>query len=110
VTRLSTLIPALALSAGLAACAEVPAAPYYTVPPPSVSAVPPSYRNSDLARSPAYGAPGVAQGVPASVATDPYCREAFANAVGTQQAAATSGAYSDAARAERSAGFFRRDC
>ena len=107
-TRLRSLLilPAIALGAGLAACAPYPAESYYTVPAPSVAAVPPTYRN-DLGGGRYVAA---APGVPASAAVDPYCREAFANAVGTQQTAATTGSYADAARAERSAGFFRRDC
>ena len=97
------LLPALALVLGAAACAPVPAAPYYTVPPPGVVSVPQTYRNDSL------GGGFVPQST-AAVGVDSYCREAYANAAGTQQAASMTGTYADAARAERSAGFFRRDC
>ncbi|WP_338663624.1 hypothetical protein VQH23_00350 [Pararoseomonas sp. SCSIO 73927] len=101
------ILPALALAGGLAACAPYPAEGYYTVPPPSAVAVPPTYRNDQAA----YVAQvPVAPGVPYAAAVDPYCREAFANAAGTQQQASMTGTYADAARAQRSADFYRRDC
>ncbi|MBP0492076.1 hypothetical protein [Roseomonas indoligenes] len=106
------ILPALALAGGLAACAPYPAEGYYTVPPPSVAAVPPTYRNDYATQMPAYvgQAPVAAPGVPYAAAVDPYCREAFANAAGTQQQASMTGTYADAARAQRSADFYRRDC
>jgi len=59
----------------------------------------------------AYGRPVQQQGYAAAPAAgDSYCREAYANAAGTEQRAAVTGSYADAARANRSAGFFRRDC
>jgi len=103
-TRRLALLPALALLGAAAACAPaVPAEGYYTVPPPGVVAVPQTYRNDSLQG-------GFVPQSPAAAQVDPYCREAYANAVGTQQSAAMTGTYADAARAERSAGFFRRDC
>ena len=118
-TRLAILLPAIALGAGLAACA--PSEPYYAAnsgyaapvvvqqgyaTPYATQQIPAYVGGGD-----AYGRQvPVQQGYAAAPAADPYCREAFANAVGTQQRAAETGSSADAARANRSAGFFRRDC
>lgn len=123
------ILPILALGAGLAACA--PNDPYYAAGPgyaqPVVQqAYPAPYAQQSpyaaqapyAAPMPAYVGQGDAYGRPVQVqpgyaaapAADSYCREAYANAVGTGQQAAMSGSYADAARANRSAGFFRRDC
>jgi hypothetical protein len=131
-TRLATLLPALALGAGLAACAPYPADPYYgsyATPTQSYVAAP-GYGASYATPMPAYVGQGEYRQVPAAqayaggpyagapyaatpyaaAAVDPYCREAYAAAAGAQQQAAISGSYADAARADRSAGFYRRDC
>lgn len=123
-TRLAILLPALALGAGLAACA--PSQPYYAANPgyaPTVVqqgyATPYSAASPYATPMPAYVGGGDPYARPAPVqpgyaaapaASDPYCREAYANAVGTEQRAEVTGSYADAARANRSAGFFRRDC
>ncbi|TPG57470.1 hypothetical protein EAH89_11130 [Roseomonas nepalensis] len=123
-TRLSILLPALALGAGLAACA--PSDPYYATNPgyaPTVVqqgyATPYNAATPYATPMPAYVGGGDAYGRPVPVqqgyaaapaAADPYCQEAYANAVGTEQRAAATGSPADAARANRSAGFFRRDC
>lgn len=121
--RLAILLPVL--GAGLAAC--VPYDPYYgaapAYAPPVVqqgyaAPVPTGYASPYAAPMPAYVGQGDAYGrqVPvqpgyaAAPAGDSYCREAYANAAGTQQQAAVTGSYADAARADRSAGFLRRDC
>ncbi|MBP0447025.1 hypothetical protein J8J14_19815 [Roseomonas sp. SSH11] len=117
------LLPAIALGAGLAACAPYPADPYfppgsygvapsagYATPMPAYvgqAPVAPGYAAPGYA-APGYAAPGYAATVAA--ANDPYCREAYAAAAGAQQQAAITGAYADAARAQRTAGFYRRDC
>jgi hypothetical protein len=130
-TRLATILPALALGAGLVACAPA-YDPYYAGAPATVVA--PGYAPSGYAAAPyATPAPGyagqpayVGQGeydrgyrrdgrvgpgyAVAPVPADPYCREAYAAAAGAQQQAAISGSYADAARADRSASFLRRDC
>jgi hypothetical protein len=126
-TRLATLLPALALGAGLAACAPYPAAPYYgsyATPAQSYVAAP-GYGASYATPMPAYVGQGEYRQVPAAQAyaggpyaatpyaapaVDSYCREAYAAAAGAQQEAAITGSYADAARADRSAGFYRRDC
>ncbi|MFH5924224.1 hypothetical protein [Roseomonas xinghualingensis] len=103
--RLAALLPALALGAGLAACAPYPAEPYYG----SYATPAPGY----AAPVPAYVGQGQYQAAPPAAyaaSVDPYCREAYAAAAGAQQQAAISGGYADAARAQRSAGFYQRDC
>lgn len=124
-TRLAILLPAIALGAGLAACA--PSEPYYaansgyaapvvvqqgyTAPYGAASPYATQQIPAYVGGGDAYGRQvPVQQGYAAVPAADPYCREAFANAVGTQQRAAETGSSADAARANRSAGFFRRDC
>jgi len=128
-TRFAILLPALALGAGLAACA--PYDPYYANAPtyaapvvqqgyatPYATQAPAGYGTPYAAPMPAYVGQGdaygrqvpVQQGYAAAPAGDSYCREAYANAAITQQQAAMTGSYGDAARADRSAGFFRRDC
>ncbi|MBI0537583.1 hypothetical protein D9599_18655 [Roseomonas sp. KE2513] len=117
------ILPILALGAGLVACA--PNDPYYASGPvysqPVVQqAYPTPYASQSpyATPMPAYVGQGdaygrqvpVQQGYAAAPVADSYCREAYANAVGTSQQAAMSGSYADAARANRSAGFFRRDC
>ncbi|MCR0981515.1 hypothetical protein [Roseomonas populi] len=104
------ILPALALAGGLAACAPYPAEGYYTVPPPAVATVPPTYRNDSMPAYVGQAPVAAAPAVPYAAAVDPYCREAYANAAGTQQQAAMTGTYADAARAQRSADFYRRDC
>jgi hypothetical protein len=126
-TRFATLLPALALGAGLAACAPYPADPYYgsyATPAQSYVAAP-GYGATYATPMPAYVGQGEYRQVPAAqayagapyaatpyaaTAVDPYCREAYAAAAGAQQQAAISGSYADAARADRTAGFYRRDC
>ncbi|SHI42577.1 hypothetical protein SAMN02745194_00326 [Roseomonas rosea] len=112
--RPALLLPALALGAGLAACAPYPAEPYYQPGTYGVApAVTPGYAAAPYATPmPGYvgQAPAPAVGPGYAAAVDPYCREAYAAAAGAQQQAAISGSYADAARADRSAGFFRRDC
>lgn len=120
------VLPALLLGAGLAACAPLPADPYYGAAP----VAPAPYAAN--AYAPGYGAApasGYAAPMPAyvgqgeygrrghgggpayaAVPADPYCREAYAALAGAQQQAAISGTYEDAARAGRTEGFFRRDC
>ena len=126
------VLPALLLGAGLAACAPLPADPYYGAAPlapapyasnayaPGYVAAPPApgYGASYAAPMPAYVGQGdygrrdYGRGGPAyaAVPADPYCREAYAALAGAQQQAAISGTYEDAARAGRTEGFFRRDC
>lgn len=124
--RSAFLLPALALGAGLAACAPYPAEPYYAAAPtqtyvtaPGYVAAPQGYvvaPSAGYATSmPAYVGQGEYRttqpaGAYAAAPVDSYCREAYAAAAGAQQQAAVSGSYADAARADRSAGFFRRDC
>ncbi|WP_424134870.1 hypothetical protein [Roseomonas chloroacetimidivorans] len=115
--RLAILLPCLALGAGLAACA--PADPYYgaaaPVPAPGYAApgyAAPGYASSYATPMPGYVGQGQYQPAPGPgyASADSYCQEAYANAAGTQQRAAMTGSYADAARAQRSAGFYRRDC
>ena len=114
------ILPILALGAGLAPCP--PADPYYASGPvysqPVVQQAYPTPQSPYATPMPAYVGQGdaygrqvpVQQGYAAAPVADSYCREAYANAVGTSQQAAMTGSYADAARANRSAGFFRRDC
>ena len=100
------ILPILALGAGLSACA--PADPYYAAgpvysQPPVVQqgyAAPYAPQSPYAAPMPAYVGQADAYGRPVPVqpgyaaappVADSYCREAYANAVGTGQEAATTG-------------------
>ncbi len=88
-------------------------APAYVAPSPYATpyvTVPDGAYVTPVPVPPGYGPPGVVTAYPARPDQTGYCAEALANAADASNRAAATGTIMDAARAQRTEAFYRRDC